>query len=146
MSEVEFRAHTEGVIAALEAEAQFPVGDHKAPDGGGRQTDGSFDKYVVVYRIPGGSRGGNLDGAYGDAELIYQVTCVGSSARQAEWLADRVDEALLGGVSVSGRRVRVIPHDNPAGAREDDVTPSIFSATPRYRLMTTPSSQPDPSS
>lgn len=138
MSEIQFRDHTDAVIAALTA-GDLTVGDHKAPDGAGRQGDGAFREYVVVYRIPGGRRSGNLEDPYGDAEFIYQITCVGTSRRQAEWLADNVDELLLAGVDVDGRSVRVVPHGNPGDPREDDVNPSIFSATPRYRLMSTPS-------
>lgn len=136
MSAIQFRAHTDAVIAALVAGGLL-VGDGTAPQDGGRQEDGSFVQYVVVYRIPGGSRSGNLDDPYGDAEFIYQVTCVGSSRRQAEWLADKA-EVLLAGVTVTGRQISVAPHGNPGEAREDDVTPSIFYMTPRYRLRTTP--------
>lgn len=138
MSEILFRAHTDAVITTL-TNAGLTVGDGEAPEGAGRQPDGTFDKYVVVYRIPGGARGGRLDGTFVDGELIYQVTCVGGSRKSAEWLADEVDEALLAGVAVTGRSIRVIPHGNPGGAREDNETPAIFNATPRYRLKTTPS-------
>jgi hypothetical protein len=136
LSEIQFRAHTDAVIALLEGQ-DLLVGDHEAPDGAGEQGDGSFVHYVVVYRIPGGKRSGTLADPHGDADFIYQVTCVGSSRRQAEWLADKA-EALLAGVTVEGRRIHVVPHGNPGIPREDDVTPSIFTMAPRYRLMSSP--------
>jgi hypothetical protein len=138
LTDVLFRAHTDGVIAAL-VDAGLAVGDHEAPDDAGRQTDGSFDKYVVVYRIPGGSRSGNLDDPYGDAEFIYQVTSVGSSRKEVEWLCDKVDPAMLAGVSVDGRSIEVVPHGNPGIPRDDDESPPIWSAASRYRLISTPS-------
>lgn len=137
MSDILLRKHTDAVIAALEG-AALVVGDHEAPEGAGRQPDETFDKYVVVYKIPGGKRSGNLDDPDGDAELIYQVTCVGSSRNEAEWLADKVDVTLRAGISVAGRDVTVRPDGTHGLPRDDNVTPPIFSATPRFRVKTTP--------
>lgn len=134
---INHRGHTDEVIAALEA-VGLVVGDHEAPEGAGRQGDGSFDPYVVVYRIPGGNRSGSLEDPAEDGEFIYQVTCVGGSRRQAEWALDKT-EVLFEGLEVDGRAVTVVPHENPGTPREDDVTPAIFTATPRFRLMSTPS-------
>lgn len=135
MSDILFREHTDAVIAALEA--QLTVGDAVAPKGAGRQEDGDFSKYVVVYRITGGNRSGNLDDPDGDGEFIYQVTCVGESRQQAEWLVDKAEE-LLANVALEDRDVTVRPHSNPGVLRDDTVTPPIFYATPRFRLKTTP--------
>lgn len=139
MSEIKFREHKDAVIAALEA-AGLLVGDGEKPDGGGWQgTPGQsvFKGYVVVYRIRGGSRSGNLDDPHEDAEFIFQVTCVGSSPTLAESLADEA-ETLLKGVTVAGRSIYPSPDMNPGTERDDDVQPPLFYCTPRYRLKTTP--------
>lgn len=133
-----FRAHTDAVIAALEA-AGLVVGDAEAPT----DVDPREDPYVVVYPIAGResfgtSRSGSLEEPFEDAELVYQVTCAGGSRKEVEWLADKV-EVLLDGVTVAGRRIHVVPEMNPGVTRTSNETPPIFEATPRYRLMSTPS-------
>lgn len=132
-----FREHTDAVITALE-DAGLTVGDGEAPADAGRQADGSFDHYVVVYSIPGGARSGTLEAPFEDGDLIFQVTCVGESRRQAEWLVDKAED-ILDGVTVAGRRIHAMPESNPGVTRDDDLSPPLFYATPRYRLMTTPS-------
>jgi hypothetical protein len=138
VTDVRFREHTDAVIAALEAVGLL-VGDGEAPtEDHGHQDDGSFINYVVVYPLPGGTRSGNLDDPYGDAQLPFQVTCVGRSRRQAQWLLDEV-EVILDGVTVAGRSIHPMPDSNPGVVRDDDLGKPLFYATPRYKLKTTPS-------
>lgn len=125
------REHTKGVVAALE-EAGLEVGDGVAPDG-------ELTKYAVVYHIPGGRISGTLDEPAEDAELIYQVTCVGTTTTQAEWVADQAIQALLSGVTVPDRRIaRVILQGGPGTRRDDDAKPPMFYTTPRFTLKSTP--------
>lgn len=124
-----YRIHTDAIIAALQA-AGLIVGDAKNP--------GVPPPYAVVYPIPGGSRSGSLDDPHEDAELVFQVTCIGSSREQAEWVVDKA-EGILSGVTVTGRRIFLSVDSNPGVFRDDDVSPPLFQATPRFRLMTTPS-------
>lgn len=123
------REHTDGVIAALEA-ANLTVGDGEAPSGS--------PPYAVVYPIPGGRAFGSLSEPHEDAELVYQVTCVGLTREQAEWVADK-SMALLDGVTVEDRVIAFVELDSMGGARRDTtVTPAVWQATPRFRLKSTP--------
>lgn len=124
------RTHTDAIIAALEAQG-LTVGDAVAPQ--------ASPPYVVVYPIAGGDMYGPLGAKDDDAELIYQVTCVGSSREQAEWLADKAN-ALLGGFTVTGRSVPLVTMDVVPGIFRDDSTGTpIYTAAPRFRVFTTPS-------
>jgi hypothetical protein len=123
------RAHTDAVIATLEA-AGLTVGDAEAPD--------AVPPYVVVYPISGAGYTGRLTAPQDDAALIYQVTCVGVSREQAEWLAD-TSMVLLGGFAVTGRNIAYVSLDLSGGVQRDDAqTPPVFYVTPRFRVMTTP--------
>jgi hypothetical protein len=127
------REHTDAVIAALEG-LELAVGDAIAPD--------QDPPYVVVYPIPGGGSTGTLGAQHDDAILVYQVTCVGSSREQAEWLADKALELLEGSLSVDGRRVCNVDLDMHGGVQRDDqVTPPVFWSMPRFRITTTPSGE-----
>jgi hypothetical protein len=121
--------HTAAVITAL-ATTGRPVGDAVAPPA-------ASAPYVVVY-----PQGGNRDGPIGDpdsdAGLVYQFTCVGRDRQGAQWMADRVAEAVRN-VVIPGRGVmRVEPLNDSPVERDTDVTPPLFYVTPIYRLHTTP--------
>lgn len=135
------RDHTDAVIATLRA-AGLSVGDgirNEQPDGSGEPLD---PPCAVVHPIPGGTRTGTLDDHVRHADLVYQISCVGLTRAQAEWVRDRVEEAMLGGVSVPGRLIDVIRIDfgSDDARRDDDVgAPELFfTSMPRYRLSSTP--------
>jgi hypothetical protein len=124
------RQHTDAVIAALVAD-DLAVGDAVAPD--------QAPPYVVVYPISGGGTTGTLATPDDDAILVYQVTCVGKSREQAEWLADRALKLLDNDLIVPGRRVCRVSLDMHGGVQRDDqVTPPVFWSMPRLRIITTP--------
>ena len=121
--------HTNGVISALET-TDLPVGRAEAPD--------DPLPYYVVYPIPGGRVMGNLDDPHGDAELVYQVTCVGETSEQVELLVDKA-MALLDGIEVPGRSISQVDIDTNAGVRRgDESAPPLFYATPRFTILSTP--------
>lgn len=126
------RTHTDAVIAALVALGGPPVGDAHAPD--------EEAPYYVAYPVPGGESTGNLGSPSDDAVLIVQVTCVGKSREQAQWMADKATEKLLNEtLTVADRKIARIKLDtNPGVRRDDDVTPPVFTSMPRFRLMSTP--------
>jgi hypothetical protein len=119
--------HTAGVIAALEAEG-LTVGDATAED--------LEAPYVVVYRL-NGTRDGEADAPDDRGEFIYQLTCVGRLASEAERLAE-LSESALRAMTVAGRAVKVWVEADGAVSRDDDVVPAVFYATPRFRIWTTP--------
>lgn len=124
------RVHTDAVIARLQA-LGLMVGDAEAPAG-------SPQKYAVVYPIAGGSSSGVLGAPDDNAELVVQVTCVGVSREQAEWVQDKA-MGLLTGFSVTGRKIARVDVENYGGVvRDDDKSPPLFYSFPRFRLYSTP--------
>ena len=121
------REHTDAVIAALEAEG-ITVGNASG--------NGLEPPYIVVYRI-GGTRDGEAAAPEDRADLVYQLTCVGAMAEAAEFLQDQAETAMRA-LAIPGRAVRSwIDSDGPV-ARDDDVKPPLFYATPRWRIWSTP--------
>lgn len=130
MTVASIRTHSDAVIAALEG-AGLTVGDGTA--------DGLTVPYAVVYNISGGRMSGNLDDPFEDADLVYQVTCVGRTREQAEWVADKATVTLVAGFSVAGRSIVLVTPEGGPGTRADrDVTPPVYFSTPRYTIKSTP--------
>ncbi len=125
------RGHADAVKAALAGTGR-PVGD-----GTGK---GLALPYSVLYEVAGGSLGGPVARPYDDADQMYQVTSVGSTAEQARWMADKVRAALLGSVwAVAGRSTMRVGLDVTSGLlRDDDVQPPLYYCADRYRVTTTP--------
>lgn len=137
MNLAEPRTHTDAVIGLLE-DAGLLVGDAEAPDGPHGWADApdsaAFTPYVIVYPLLR-TLDGSLGCPYDDADLAWQVTCVGESRAQAEWLEHTVDESLIGShPTVDDRAVVQVRHDGGAGPRRDDTRqPPTFISTPQYR-------------
>jgi hypothetical protein len=130
MSLPALRDHTAGVIARLQA-LGLTVGDGEAPAG-------VDPPYVVAYPITGGASYGVLGAPDDDAELVYQVTCVGTTRLQAQWLEDKA-MGLLAGFTVTGRSIARVDVENYGGLfRDDSKSPPVYSSVPRFRLYTTP--------
>jgi hypothetical protein len=140
------RLHTNAVVATLEtavAATIAVVGDAYKPGVTGWQGEpghSQFAPYMIVYPL-----GGGFDGTIGDpdddASLQWQVTCVGETREQAEWVTDLAIAALVGQpLAIAGRYVpRVELDDAAGGVRPDDsVQPPVFIATPRFTAWSTP--------
>lgn len=137
------RLHGDAVLAKLTAEGVV-VGDGEPPTEpyGWRHvasSDDYFIPYAIVYPMPG-TFDGNLAEANDDADLVYQVTCVGESRMACQLVEDKVNAALLpGALTVTGRSVTQVRVEIGGGIRRDDtVRPAVFISTPRFRLSTTP--------
>lgn len=129
--------HDLAVKAALETIGK-PVGFAEAPAGAleAFANDPPGPDYYVLYPI-NTVRDGSLGDPFVDAELVYQITCVGRLAAGARWLVDQIEPALTG-ITVANRQVNlVIPEDGGQVRPDEDVEPSVFIATPRVRLVTT---------
>lgn len=102
--------------------------------------------YTVLY-----AQGGPVDGApladkSEDGRLVYQVTVVAARADQAEWLADRVRQVLLGRTTEGEWRHPIHVPGVDVWAREllvdDGVDPTdsddgVVTAVQRYELSVT---------
>ena len=127
------RAHTAGVVGALEA-GGLSVGVGIAPDP-------PTLPYVVLYPSGLSRLDGPMSDMHADARPVMQVTSVGSTVEQVEWARDKAAQALLAGtVTIAGRVLcaAVELETSQPVQRDDDVSPPLFFAADIYRFHTTP--------
>ena len=145
------RAHTSAIVDLLNAE--FKTFDSGGPDldvtpgapGGwgwqGKPGQSEFLPYRIVFPISGGVFDGPLGCPSDDASLTWQVTCVGATREQCEWVVDATHASLVEQtLTVAGRSIDRVWSDMAGGGarRDDEVQPPVFIATPRYRADSTP--------
>lgn len=128
------RAHTKAVITALGA-AGLSVGDGVAPTA-------ASQKWAVVYGGGTGSQTGSIADERSDVAPLIQVTSVGTTQEQAEWVADKATNTLLArpcSVSIPGRQLLflALEHSEPV-RRDTDVTPALFYGVDLFRVASTP--------
>ena len=144
MSVYSARALTTALVAKLDATA-LRVGTGTKPAGGGwAGTPGAsvFNPYTVVYPTPGGSSDGSLGIPFDDVSPDFIISSFGASVEQAQWGDDLVRATLVSPavIAVTGRTVMLAIPDMDAGVmRDDDVSPPLYHAPSRWRLMTTSS-------
>lgn len=128
------RPHTAGVIAALRA-VGLTVGDAIAPDTTATQ------KWAVVYGGGVGLLTGTMHDERSDASPVIQVTSVGTTAEQSEWVADTVRRTLLARpitLAVANRRVLFVSVEaSQPTRRDDDVHPPLYYGVGLYKVATT---------
>lgn len=122
-------AHTAAFKVKVETTGR-PVGDANGA--------GLSPPYYVLYPVDGGSLSGAADDPDKHRELIYQVTCVGRLAAEVRWLLGLLHTALDGQpLTVAGRYVQAIRPMQATAAvhRDEDVTPPVFFAAPRWSFV-----------
>lgn len=141
------RLLTDAILAALAAD-DIIVGDNTKPpedqavcgwDGTPGESD--FIPYVVVWPLPGGVTSGTILHEHADAFPIYQITSIGATREQCEWLADkvRVIAEQRSSWSPPGRTVMQVRVDQFGGATPDHTAqPPVHMCPDRYRPITTP--------
>ena len=134
---------TDAVLALLQLDGTL-VGDAVVPAGGGWADipgQSEFNPYVILHTLTDNADG-TLRNPYEIARILFQLSCVGASRRQAQWLADRERNVLLTStLTVTGRRVMLVSYEAGLGTIREDVVgqPPIFQTADRYRLWTEPS-------
>ena len=90
--------------------------------------------YAVVYPDSGVLTAGQRTLANnGPNELRYQITSVGATPEQAQWVADKTDVAVLTGIpTVSGRRVWPSVKESTQDVRRDAASTALYLATAQY--------------
>jgi hypothetical protein len=139
------RTHTDAIVSAL-AGAGLVVGDATDPADPhgwtGAAGTSQFIPYVIVYPISGGEFDGTLANHSDDADLIWQLTCVGAIRAQVEHIADSALAALVAQpLTVAGRSIsKVWPDLAGAGVRRDDTAAGVplYLSTPRIRVKSYP--------
>lgn len=133
----------DAVLALLRAETGLAIGDAQRPDGAGfpgDDTTAAFVPYAVLY--PGVTI--DIDGSEADpnADTVdeYQVTGVGVTRAQAQFVLDRCRTAMLQSVLVvPGRHVNLVELSQSREVdRDDDVVPPLFYGVDLYSINTTP--------
>lgn len=96
--------------------------------------------YAVVYPDSGVKSAFNRTLANaGPDELRFQVTSVGSTPEQAQWVADKTAYALLAAVpTLAGRRVWPAVEEGSQPVRRDDESTGLFFATSQYLSRSDP--------
>ena len=136
------RLLTDAIATAL-TDGGLLVGVGTKPAGGGwagTQGASTFAAFTIVYPSPGGYSDGTVATPFDDVNPDYIISSFGSTVDQAQWGDDKVRATLTaaGAVTVSGRSVMLVIPDVDGGViRDDDVTPPIFHAPTRWRVMTT---------
>lgn len=147
MGVVVARTQTAAVAAALDtAGLLVGVGTEPADSGwAGAPGQSLFRPYAVLWPITGGSTDGTLLHPDEDAQTLYQVTGVGSTVEQAEWVSDVARTTLTtpGAVDITDpsdtRVVQTVTVDTLGGCRrDDDVVPPLWVTADRYRVISTP--------
>lgn len=133
---VPLREVSAAVVAGLATDTGKNVGDSVAP------SDTTLP-YAIVYRIPGGGPFSSLDHGNQYATVTVQITSVGATAEQAEWMKDKARTAMLdltNFTAPSGYRFAHVNCDLDNGVnRDDDLgTEPLFYGIDRYRLWVVP--------
>ncbi len=115
------RVLTDAVLAVLVAAGTEKIGDATAPADDARP-------YAVLYPMDDSERDGDFVDTQRTAWFEYQITSVGDTREQAEWLADRLRTVLLA-ADLSPSGFRMYPFEKVVGLitdRDDDVQPPLF--------------------
>lgn len=132
---------TDALIEALTTTCERPFGDAEAPpdDTGDTLATPSYP-YGVVELVPGGAIDGDTSQPAGMADLVYQVTAVGQTRKQAERLLGRAHTNLLavdpeGGwampIDAAGHDTVTRGVDTLGGTTREG---PLFNAVARYKL------------
>lgn len=134
MTGYDSRPHSDAFLDAVKA-LWSRVGDAQAP------ADVTLP-YCIVYPLGSATFDGSNLAADLDADAfpLYQVTSVGGTREQAEFMRDKVRDGLLGtSLTVSGRRVGPVRLEDEQSVQVDfQVTPHLLYAVDRMRVYSTP--------
>ncbi|GAA2136704.1 hypothetical protein GCM10009760_16380 [Kitasatospora kazusensis] len=143
---VQGRVVSLAVQAALSGATGRSCGYATAPVAADKPT-GNTVPYCVLYPLGSVSDGPPFGDADADAKVLVQVTSIGTTAEQAEWMADKVRGALLGRAPGAGFATPVAPAGHVVTGRELDksdgvtVVSGVYSYIERFALhVTTPGS------
>lgn len=149
MNNVSRRRITNAVLLELSNELTVPVGDADKPAAGGYQGEWGQSEFVpyVVLTPSGGSQGtGPQSDSQSDIVFGYEITGIGISRDQCEWMLDEARIAIFGlrradidmGDSTT-RRVRNVIVSSYGGLdRTEGPEPHWWIATDQVQLDTTP--------
>ena len=127
------RLLTDAVLTRLEAATSKAVGDGQAPG------DTTLP-YSVLYPLDDEDRDGDMIDTQRTSWFDFQVTCVGDTRVQAEWLADQLRTSMLA-ADLTPTGFRMYPFERVVTnvtERDDDVQPPVFYTIFIVRGFVTP--------
>lgn len=121
----------DAIITRLETATTKNVGDHVAP------TDLTYPYAVVYHRDETTGEMGTLGDPTVVGVIEWQVTSVGVTADQAQWMSYQSRVALNGWLpDVAGQSFNPVMVDGSNSVqRDDDVQPSLFYAVDRFTVL-----------
>lgn len=136
--------HTAAVLTALTG--AVTLGGTAVPVADTEVTDSVSPPYIVVQTSPGGQLDGSMGTPHDDLDFVVLVKCVtarnstdGQGRAQCQHAQGQARNLILGGVSVTGRRVQSARLDVPGGVMVDtSVEPHRFYSVDRFVIPTTP--------
>lgn len=125
------RLFFDAIVAQIATSTGKNVGEAQAPTN-------ETVPYAVVYPLSDESAEGSLSNPVEIAVWAWQVTCVGSTLDQAQWMQHKVRVALLGWTpTVAGLGTTPVNLLDGAGVtRDDDIQPPLFYSTDRFLAYT----------
>ena len=120
---------TEALVDTLVSglEPGILIGDGEAPE---QDPAGTFTRYLVVFAIPAVDVAGDLADPSRDPVASYQLTCVGLSQLEAQYVADQARARLESNPpTVSGVNLSCRFGFGDSMQRDDDFTPPVFYVT-----------------
>ena len=128
------RTATDAIISRLSTGTGKQIGDGAAPAA-------AVFTYAVVTPLPDLSYDGPNNDWQADIEMVWQVTSVGETRSQAQWMQDACRDAMLNGtITISSRAIMKVDLGGGGGVeRDDDFQPPLFYGVDIYNVMITPS-------
>jgi hypothetical protein len=141
MARAQRRPVVDAFIAVLEGISLGGSNTLQVGDG----SDPNHEKpYAVVTVVPGGQHEGPMDDLNADEEIRIQVTGIGETREQADWVCDKARlaltrEAMDTELASASRKILSLDLDFGFIARDDrGLTEAVFVAFDQYALSTTP--------
>jgi len=98
---------------------------------------------MVVYPLPSAERDGDLSDFDSLQTWVFQITSVGETAKQTEWMADQARTALVGTgtITVSGRSIQRVESDTIGGTpvRDPAGQTQLYTLPESFRVLSYPS-------
>jgi hypothetical protein len=130
------RTRDNAILAWLNTEL-----DRTVFDGYVGPRDDSALPYAVMYAAGHGRLDGPVGAPHEDDDPLIQITSVGGSREQAQWMAGKVRHAFLDpGLTITGRAL-LEPVELVLSLpvrRDDQVNPPLFYVVEQFRVRTTP--------
>ena len=125
----------DGIVTALAAGTGKPVGDGASPSG-------ASVPFAVVYSIGDVDREAAMNELLKDGDLVteVQVTSVGESRKQAQWMSRKIRASFVASaITWTTRKIQLVElDDGNIVERDDDVQPPLFYGIDSFVVYSTP--------